>query len=123
MDSVPKALNVKMKARSLIDEPLIVQTLVTIAVALIGSSGVWGVFTMIIQKRNVSTLLLIRIAQHLLVTEAYRLLEQGYMSTDEYKNITKGLYEPYKLLGGNGLAEKLINDVSKLPMRSRNYND
>lgn len=111
-----------MKVGRTIEEPIIVQALVTIVVALIGSSGVWGIFTMLIQKRNTTTILLLRVAQHVLVTESHRLLEQGYMTSDEYKNITKGLYEPYKLLGGNGLAEKMINDIAKLPIRSRKYN-
>lgn len=112
-----------MEARIAIDEALLVQTLVTIIVALIGSSGVWGVFHMLIQKKNTSSMLLMKVTQHVLIMESHRLLEQGYMTSDEYRNITKGLYEPYKLLGGNGLAEKMLNDIAKLPIRSRNYND
>lgn len=112
-----------MKVGRPIEEPILLQTLVTIVVALIGSSGVWGIFTMLIQKRNATTILLLRVAQHVLVMECHRLLEQGYMTSDEYKNITRGLYEPYKRLGGNGLAEKMLNDIAKLPIRSRKYND
>lgn len=112
-----------MKVRRSIEESLLVQTLVTITVALIGSSGVWGIFTMLVQKRNSTTRLLLKVAQHVLIMESHRLLEQGYMTSDEYKNITRGLYEPYKLLGGNGLAEKMLNDIAKLPIRSRKYND
>lgn len=112
-----------MKVRRPIEESLLVQTLVTIVVALIGSSGVWGIFTMLIQKKNTSTMLLLRVTQHVLIMESHRLLEQGYMTSDEYRNITKGLYEPYKILGGNGLAEKMLNDIAKLPIRSRNYHD
>lgn len=110
-----------MKARRLIEEPFLVQTLVTIAVALISSSGVWGVFTMLIQKRSTSTMLVLRVTQYIIVVEANRVLQQGYMTADDYDIIMKDLYEPYKLLGGNGLAEKLVNDVTKLPIRSRKY--
>ena len=53
--------------------------------------------------------------------EANRILQQGYITADEYDAIIKDLYEPYKLLGGNGLAEKMVNDISKLPIRSRRY--
>lgn len=71
------------------------------------------------QKKSDATRLLIGIAQHLIVKESHRLLEQGYMTTDDYRNLSKGLYEPYKQIGGNGLAEKMVNDVEKLPINQR----
>lgn len=98
-----------------------IQSLITIAVALISSSGVWGLFNLVIQKKSDTTRLLRGVAHHLIVRESHRLLEQGYMSTEDYRNIRKGLYEPYKQLGGNGLAEKLMNDVEKLPINQRKY--
>jgi hypothetical protein len=98
-----------------------IQTIITIAVALISSSGVWGLFNLAIQKKNDTTRLMIGVAQHLIVRESHRLLEQGHMTTDDYRNIRKGLYEPYKQLGGNGLAEKMVNDVEKLPINQRRY--
>lgn len=98
-----------------------VQSLITIAVAIISSSGVWGLFNLAIQKKSESNRLLIGIAQHLIVRESHRLLDQGYMTTDEYRNLRKGLYQPYKQLGGNGLAEKMVNEVEKLPISKRRY--
>lgn len=95
---------------------------ITIAVALISSSGIWGLFSLALKKKNDTTKLMIGVAQHLIVRESVRLLEQGYMSTDDYKNVNKGLYEPYKQLGGNGLAEKMMSDVSNLPIVRRNNN-
>lgn len=71
------------------------------------------------QKKSDATRLLIGIAQHLIVKESHRLLEQGHMTTDDYRNLRKGLYEPYKQIGGNGLAEKMVNDVEKLPIHQR----
>ena len=44
-------------------------------------------------------------------------IERGWISTDEYENLVKYLYEPYKKLGGNGTAERLITEVNKLPLR------
>lgn len=95
--------------------------IVTVVVALISSSGVWGVLSMLAQKRGTSTLLVLKLTQYVIVSEANRVLNQGYMTADDYDEIVKDLYEPYKLLGGNGLAEKMIGDISKLPLRSRNY--
>ena len=98
-----------------------IQTIITIAVALISSSGVWGLFNLAIQKKNDTTRLMIGVAHNLIVRESHRLLEQAHMTTDDYRNIRKGLYEPYKQLGGNGLAEKMVNDVEKLPINQRRY--
>ena len=91
--------------------------LVTIIVALVGSSGVWGVMNLIVQKRDASTQLTLGLAQHTIVSEGRRILEQGYITTDEHLNLHKGLYLPYVLMGGNGLAEKMIKEIDKLPFR------
>lgn len=99
----------------------VVQSLVTIVVAIISSSGVWGLFNLTMLKKTDSTRLLIGLAHHLIVRESHRLLEQGYMTADDYRNLRKGLYEPYKQLGGNGLAEKMVNDVEKLPINQRRH--
>lgn len=106
-----------------IDNQFLIQSLVTIVVAMISSSGVWGLFNLTMQKKTDSTRLLIGIAQHLIVRESHRLLDQGYMTTEEYRNLRKGLYERYKQLGGNGLAEKMVNEVEKLPIKQRRHDE
>ena len=42
-------------------------------------------------------------------------IEQGWVSTDDYENLERYLYKPYKAMGGNGTAEKLMDQVKKLP--------
>lgn len=110
-----------MKGGYDIDVQFLVQSLITIAVAIISSSGVWGLFNLAIQRKSDTTRLLIGVAHHLIVRESHRLLEQGYMTSEEYRNLRKGLYERYKQLGGNGLAEKMVNEVEKLPIKNRRY--
>ena len=46
-------------------------------------------------------------------------LERGSLSKSEYENLHDYLYVPYKNLGGNGVAEKIMNEVNKLPIRER----
>lgn len=89
--------------------------------AIISSSGVWGLFNLAIQRKSDTTRLLIGVAHHLIVRESHRLLDQGYMTTEEYRNLRKGLYERYEQLGGNGLAKKMVNEVEKLPIKNRKY--
>ena len=38
------------------------------------------------------------------------------MTVDEYENLNRYLYQPYKKLGGNGTAEKIMIQVKDLPV-------
>ena len=44
-------------------------------------------------------------------------LAQGEISTDEYQDFVKYLYKPYLDMGGDGTAEKLMEEVKKLPIQ------
>ena len=48
-------------------------------------------------------------------------LERGWISQDEYENIHDYLYVPYKLMGGNGSAERVMKEVDKLPIKKVGY--
>lgn len=50
-------------------------------------------------------------------------IEKQYITKDEFENLYDYLYTPYHNLGGNGTAEKIINDVKRLPIRNRKEND
>lgn len=47
-------------------------------------------------------------------------LERGYITQDEYENLNDYLFKPYKALGGNGTAEKIMKEVDKLPLHDKN---
>lgn len=51
------------------------------------------------------------------------IIGRGYVTKDEYENLYKYLYKPYKALGGNGTAEKMIHEVNNLPMKTRRIED
>ena len=42
---------------------------------------------------------------------------RGYIRQDEYDSLYNYLYLPYKELGGNGTAERMVNEIKKLPIR------
>lgn len=48
---------------------------------------------------------------------ASKYIERGSISQAEYENIVEYLYKPYHKLGGNGSAERLIEEVKRLPIR------
>ena len=44
-------------------------------------------------------------------------IKRGCITRDEYENLVDYLYIPYKRLGGNGTAEKVIKEVKQLPLK------
>jgi hypothetical protein len=44
-------------------------------------------------------------------------IERGFITQDEYENLYDYLYKPYKKLGGNGSAERVMKEVDKLPIK------
>lgn len=44
-------------------------------------------------------------------------IDRGYVTQNEYENLIDYLYNPYKKLGGNGTAEKVVNEVKQLPLK------
>ncbi len=48
-------------------------------------------------------------------------VERGYITRSEYENLVEYLYKPYKKMGGNGVAERLIREVDKLEIVPDNY--
>ena len=92
------------------------ELLITIIVAIMGSSGVWGYISHRSNRKDGTVNMLKGMAQHMIRAESTRLIEQGYVTVDEYRNLHKGLYTPYVQLGGNGIAEKILKEVDNLPI-------
>jgi len=44
-------------------------------------------------------------------------IQRGWITKDEFENLNDYLYKPYEELGGNGTAEKIMQEVRKLPLR------
>lgn len=54
-------------------------------------------------------------AQHKIVTIGNAYLAQKAITTNE-KTMLEDIYEPYRKLGGNGLAKTIMDEVEKLPV-------
>ena len=44
-------------------------------------------------------------------------IKKGFVTKDEFENLHDYLFVPYKELGGNGTAEKIMKEVSNLPIK------
>lgn len=99
------------------------QILLPIITTILASSGFW----MFIQKHeerkaaeqkqdNAETQLLVGLAHDRIIFLGMCYIERGWVSQDEYENLSTYLYEPYRKLGGNGSAQRIMEAVNKLPI-------
>lgn len=85
--------------------------------AIIASSGVWTLIQTLVmrklQKDDTSNQALKSLLRDAIYRRCEKALADGEVSINELENIN-GLYIPYKKLGGNGTAKKLIEEVNDL---------
>lgn len=92
------------------------EIVITIVVAVFGSTGFWSYVQNRVRKKSDESKLLMGIAYSKIIQQAEKYIARGHVSTDEYHELFKYLYEPYHNMGGNGTAERLMNQVSSLPI-------
>lgn len=97
------------------------QMIATIVCSVIASSGFWSYIQKKNENKDVKSQLLIGLAHDRIVFLGMTYVERGWISQDEYENLNDYLYEPYKALGGNGSAERVMKEINKLPIHKTNY--
>ena len=88
----------------------------TVGGAILASNGLWSFLMSKREKKSNKNKLLMGLAYSEIINRSERYLERGEISTDEYHELYHYLYEPYKEMGGNGTAAKLMEQVKKLPL-------
>lgn len=96
---------------------LIKDVIVTIVCALIASSGFWAIMAKRLEKKDNKSKLLIGLGHDRIMSLGMEYIKRGWITTDEYENLNHYLYTPYKEAGGNGSAERIMQEVNKLPIR------
>nr|DAU63895.1 MAG TPA: holin protein [Caudoviricetes sp.] len=92
-----------------------------IIIAVFASTGLWSFISMLVQRymeRKSDYAMMMRGLGHdriCYLGEYY--IKRGCITRDEYENLFDYLYIPYKRLGGNGTAEKVVNEVKQLPLK------
>lgn len=99
------------------------ETLETIIVAIFASSGFWAfllaIVNKIIDKRSAKNKMLLGLGHDRIIALCEKYINQGWITSEDYENLHDYLYTPYKKMGGNGTAEKLMHDVDKLSIRKK----
>lgn len=85
--------------------------------SVLGSGGFWAFLRSKDTRRDATTRLMMGLAYIQLTTLGLQYIDRGSVTKDEYEDYRKYFYEPYKALGGNGVAERIMRDVSNLPFR------
>lgn len=94
----------------------ILEAFVTILVSVLASSGVWAVVMKVMDKKDVRTQMLIGLGHDRIMYLGMHYIERGWITRDEYENLVDYLYRPYEMMGGNGSAKRVIEEVKKLPL-------
>lgn len=91
------------------------QLIVTIIVAVIGSSAFSAWIQHRADRKDAKTQMLIGLGHDRITYLGMKYLDRGdWILEDEYENLVDYLYRPYHALGGNGSAEKIVEDCKKL---------
>lgn len=92
------------------------QMVLTIISSVLASSGLWAYLTKRSERKDVKTEMLVGLAHDRIMYLGMQYVDRGYVTQDEYENLRTYLYDPYKKLGGNGSAERVMKEVDKLPI-------
>lgn len=96
----------------------LLQTAATVVCALLASGGFWAYLQKRYEKKDNRAKLLVGIAHDIIVTKGMEYVRRGYITQDEYENLHDYLFVPYKELGGNGSAERVMKEVENLSIQS-----
>lgn len=98
----------------------ILQTLIVALAAVGASSGFWIFMDRKRSNRGAMNRLLIGLAHDRIVYLSITYIERGFITQDEHENLYEFLFCPYKELGGNGSALRLMEQVNRLPLSKSN---
>jgi hypothetical protein len=93
------------------------QIIISVVASVVASSGFWAWFSKKTDTKSATTQLLLGLAHDRIIFLGMAYINKGYITKDEYDDFVKYLYMPYSKFGGNGLAEKIMNEVSQLPFQ------
>lgn len=89
---------------------------VTILCAVLASAGFWGLVTKLVDKKSAKSKIILGLGYKAIRDSAMEYIQRGNIAQNEYEDLYKYLYVPYKQMGGDGSAERLMREVDKLPI-------
>ena len=90
--------------------------LLVLVSTLIASGGFWTWMTNRREKNSATTKLLMGLAHDTILKRGDAYIRRGWITSEEYNDLVQYLVGPYMELGGNGMAERLMGEIKKLPI-------
>lgn len=94
-----------------------IQFIATILCSVLASSGFWAYIMKRCDGNSAMKQMLIGLGHDRIIYLGMKYIERGSITMDEYENLYKYLYLPYVALGGNGSAERIMNEVKTLEVK------
>ena len=94
-----------------------VEIIITIICSVIASSGFWTFISKRRDNNNAEVKMILGLGHIKIIDICEKYIERGYITQEEYDSLYNYLYIPYKELGGNGTAERLVQEVKQLPIK------
>lgn len=96
------------------------ENVTTILLTVFASTGFWQLLLWIVQtrqkKKSAEAQMIMGLGHDRICYLGETYIKRGYINRDEYENLHDYLYLPYQRLGGNGTAQKIMEDVKRLPL-------
>lgn len=97
------------------------ETILAIVLAIFASSGFWTFVKTLyenrVKKASAENRLLLGLAQDRIVHLGKSYIKRGDITKDEYETLHDALYVPYREMGGNGVAKRVMDEVEKLTIK------
>lgn len=97
-----------------------IELVITVICAVFASNGFWSLLQGRREKKDAKVQMILGLGHDRIIHLCKFYLEQGWISADDFENLYEYLYTPYKAMGGNGTAQRLMERVEKLPTVSPN---
>ena len=94
--------------------------IISLILAVFASTGLWTFITRVYdnkkKKLSNSEKIALGLAHDRIMNLGEEYVKKGFITPDEYENLHDFLYLPYRDMGGNGAAERVMKEVDKLPI-------
>lgn len=91
--------------------------IIVAVIAIFASSGFWSWLGAKQRKESAEDRMILGICYMAICQLCGVYISRGYITRDEYTDLNKYLYEPYRARGGDGTCERLMIEVNKLPLK------
>ena len=101
--------------------PSWLELIVTVFVSVLSCSGLWAYIQKRADRNDAGKQMLIGLGHDRIIYLGMTYIKRGYITKDEYENLHDYLYKPYAMMGGNGTAKRVMDEVDKLPVKPEQY--